>query len=172
MSTIEKIKEKLQDLRNGKPSIQFDPLWIKDRITQKTIDWSEDIGFLICDKQVFNKNGRDFEKNGGNSVTTSQIRNFFGEVKRIQMKLSGNEDNWQEVNSSFLLLKPKLNYMAARVLSKNSSSRIALLKDQFEYMLAAIQVGPDYSQTVKEFIRFAELFEAILAFHKSYGGKE
>lgn len=175
MNNIKAIKEKIIELkRNGnKPKVDFDQSWITERFVENTISYTEDVGFLLCDKQIRTKNnGEEYDINGGNSVTNSQIRNFFGEVKRIQLKVSSNHEKWNSVNSSFLLLKPKLNYMSARVTGKNSNSRITILKEALEKALDSIMVQPNYESTVEQYNRFSEFLEAILAYHKSFGGKE
>jgi CRISPR-associated protein Csm2 len=86
-------------------------------------------------------------------VSSSHIRNIYGSVK--QMEMSGF--NYHEL----VLLKPKIAYAAKR----NSSSAADDLKN---ILTAAIDaVGDDKDR----FQRFADFFEAILAYHKAYGGR-
>jgi len=90
-------------------------------------------------------------KNGG--LTTSQIRNIYGMVKKMEM---------QEFNPhEFYLLKPKLAYAAKRARARGA--------DQLSQVLswAIDEVGTD---EVK-FQRFVDFFEAILAYHVAAGGK-
>ena len=86
------------------------------------------------------------------NLTTSQIRNIYGAVKKMQMK---------EFDAhKFAMLKPKLAYAAKRARSQGADR----LKDE---LTAAINVvGSD----AEKFPRFVDFFEAILAYHKYYGG--
>ena len=82
-----------------------------------------------------------------------QIRNVFGEIKRIQMKGFENE------KASFFLLKPKIAYAAKR----HNDIGINTLKKYFD--LAHKEVAD--ARTYQNFVDF---FESILAYHKAYGG--
>ena len=85
-------------------------------------------------------------------LTTSQIRNIYGAVKKMQMK--GELDAHK-----LLMLKPKLAYAA-----KRHGGGVDTLKD---VLTEAIDlVGNDS----KKFNRFVDFFEAILAYHKFHGG--
>jgi CRISPR-associated protein Csm2 len=86
-------------------------------------------------------------------LTTSQIRNVYGHVKRMQMR--GFDPN------EFVLLKPKLAYAAARA----NTAGATLLKDVLSQ--AVDEVGSDEAN----FERFVDFFEAILAYHKAAGGR-
>jgi CRISPR-associated protein Csm2 len=86
-------------------------------------------------------------------LTTSQIRNIFGMVKK--METEGFDAN------KFILLKPKLAYAAARA---NADGTHAFA----EVLTRAIDVVDD---DAKKFARFVDFFEAILAYHKAAGGK-
>lgn len=85
-------------------------------------------------------------------LTTSQIRNIYGAVKKMQMK--GELDTHK-----LLMLKPKLAYAA-----KRHGGGVETLKD---VLTQAIDLVGDDS---KKFNRFVDFFEAILAYHKFYGG--
>ena len=86
------------------------------------------------------------------NLTTSQIRNIYGAVKKMQMK--GELDTHK-----FLMLKPKLAYAA-----KRHGGGVDTLKDVLTQAIDL--VGNDS----KKFNRFVDFFEAILAYHKFYGG--
>jgi CRISPR-associated protein Csm2 len=87
-------------------------------------------------------------------LTTSQIRNIYGAVKKMQMK--GELDSHK-----LLMLKPKLAYAA-----KRHGGGVNTLKDVLTQAIDL--VGNDS----KNFNRFVDFFEAILAYHKAYGGKD
>ena len=87
-------------------------------------------------------------------LSTSQIRNIYGAVKKMQMK--GGLDPHK-----LLMLKPKLAYAA-----KRHGKGVNMLK---EILTRAIDlVGDDPAN----FNRFVDFFEAILAYHKAYGGSD
>ena len=87
------------------------------------------------------------------NLTTSQIRNIYGAVKKMQMKGGGLDTH------KLLMLKPKLAYAA-----KRHGGGVDTLK---EVLTQAIDlVGSDS----KKFNRFVDFFEAILAYHRAYGG--
>lgn len=86
-------------------------------------------------------------------LTTSQIRNVYGMVKKMEMRgFDANE---------FVLLKPKLAYAAARANKAGARE----LRDVLSWAIEA--VGSDQTR----FARFVDFFEAILAYHKAAGGK-
>lgn len=91
-------------------------------------------------------------------MTTSQIRNFFGEVRRIQLK------GYDENKSSFLLLRPKLAYAKARVIQKNKTSRITKFFEIFDTAHPKVT-------TKESFQNYVDFLEAVLAYHKFYGGQ-
>lgn len=85
-------------------------------------------------------------------LTTSQIRNIYSAVKKMQMK--GELDTHK-----LLMLKPKLAYAA-----KRHGKGVDMLKDVLTQAIDL--VGNDS----KKFNRFVDFFEAILAYHKFHGG--
>ncbi|GIV18871.1 MAG: hypothetical protein KatS3mg023_0622 [Armatimonadota bacterium] len=87
------------------------------------------------------------------NLTTSQIRNIYGMVKRMEMR----EFNPHE----FALLKPKLAYAAKRARARGAED----LKQVLSW--AIDEVGTDS----QKFLRFVDFFEAILAYHVAAGGK-
>ncbi len=92
------------------------------------------------------------------SLTKSQIRNIFGTVRQIQMNWTG-EDQKAASYRQLLMLKPKLRYQAAR------AEAVEPLADVLDK--AIDHVGDDPVR----FGRFADFFEAILAYHTAFGGK-
>lgn len=88
-----------------------------------------------------------------NSLTTSQLRKFFGEVKRMQLKGYS-----EKTKSDFILLKPKLAYAVARAKDQN-----AKIHDFYKVITDAM----NYVDSPRSFRNFVNLFEAIIAFHKA-----
>ena len=133
--------------------------WITKGMDENAITFAEEFGLNLCDKQK-----PDEKSVGRNAMTTSQIRNVFGEVKRIQAKSQGQE--FEKFQSEFFLLRPKIAYAEARVVSKSQDSKI---KDFRKIMdLAHKEVKKDKENLQ----RFVDFFEAILAYHKFYGGRD
>lgn len=143
--------------RNIKVS-DFKDKWITNQIDGQCIQFMEDFGFSLCDKK--NENGRP----GFNGVTISQVRNIFAEVKRLEVQLGG-EKTWIEASTNFLMLRPKIAYSAARVLSQKRQSKMGDLKIVLEQAHGCV-TGVD------SFKRFSQLLEGIIAYHKVYGGRD
>ena len=99
------------------------------------------------------KEAEQLGKRLARNLTTSQIRNIYGAVKKMQMK--GKPDTHK-----LLMLKPKLAYAAKRH-GKGAENLKDVLTQAIDF------VGNDQ----KNFNRFVDFFEAILAYHKFYGGK-
>ncbi|MEM6319668.1 MAG: type III-A CRISPR-associated protein Csm2 [Bacteroidota bacterium] len=134
----------------------FKPEWITKKIDRDGIDYLENLGFFLCDKRSV-----EDRRPGRNGVTTSQMRNLFSEIKRIELKLDDTED-WE---TDFLLLRPKIAYNAARVLAKDSRSRMDKLKTVLEMAHRAVA-------TKSHFKNFSKFMEGIIAYHNVYGGKD
>ncbi len=102
---------------------------------------------------------KDFAERYKN-ITTSQLRLFFGELRRLEMKgLKDNKDN----KSSFALLKAKLAYSAAKSKSDKKKGKIMhnFYLDMEEILNA---VGGDDDK----FSNFMKIIEAIVAYHKYF----
>ena len=100
-------------------------------------------------------------------LTTSQIRNIFGEVRRIEMNWSdGSPQADQEAYRKIVLLQPKLAYQAQR----ERGSGVGELQQVLEPCIVAIR-GAALEDRKRAFANFVDFFEAILAYHKAGGGK-
>lgn len=129
---------------NRSDSSQTQPIWTggslaKEEITkgvsEKTVEWAERFGKYLA-------------KNP-NAMTTTQIRRFYGEVKRQQVT------GWKP--SDFAMLKPKLAYAVGR--DKNKT-KIRDFYDEMSKLFPAV-TGP------KEFDNFVKVYEAVVAYHKA-----
>jgi CRISPR-associated protein Csm2 len=135
----------------------FKANWITQGIDDKTVEFAEIFGFYLCNA-FYDERDKQW-KSGKNAMTTSQIRNIYGEIKRIQAK------GYDKEKSSFLLLRPKLAYAEARVTAKEKESRIKAFRSVMER-------AHQYVINTENFDNFVNLFEATLAYHKFYGGKD
>lgn len=95
------------------------------------------------------------------SVSTSQIRNIYGTVKKLEMT-GLNPKTYRQL----LLLKPKLAYAKGREKNKKKQGAYSQLETIIGQAIDAID--PNKAET---FTRFCQFFEAILAYHKAHGGK-
>ncbi len=95
-------------------------------------------------------------------LKASQIRAIFDEVRQIEsLWLQDAQKALHKVH----LLKPKLAYRAAR-----SQDGVPTLK---KVLSDAIDIVVESPEAAKErFRRFTEFFEAIIAYHKAYGGRD
>ncbi|RMG28412.1 MAG: type III-A CRISPR-associated protein Csm2 [Methanobacteriota archaeon] len=104
-------------------------------------------------------------------LSTSQIRAIFGEVRQIQGQLrvsqvsndgtSNSEKPWTRLR----LLIPKMRYRKAKEKGVGVENLVKILEPAVKLVL-----DDDPSQRAERFERFVNFFEAILAYHKSYGG--
>ncbi|WP_322815638.1 type III-A CRISPR-associated protein Csm2 [Chloroflexus sp.] len=104
-----------------------------------------------------------FGKGLSKSLTTSQIRNIFGEVRSIEQDVLPTDQQLSlDVQRRLLMLKPKMAYQVGRF------SNDEALKALVETLSEAIDlIGNDKNR----FQTFVNLFEAILAYHRCHGGK-
>lgn len=95
-------------------------------------------------------------------LSTSQIRNIFGTVRRIEMNWPENASAEQahKARRELLLLKPKMAYQAKRERGRGVKQLTDVLSQAIDL------VGGDRTR----FQNFVDFFEAILAYHKAYGG--
>ncbi len=147
------------------------PEWISDKIDQTTIAFAKEFGtYLAKDdsevkldkegKSILDKHGNPKETVYGEKLTTSQLRRFFGEVKRQQI-IGYNE-------SSFVMLRPKLAYAVGRAKkSMKNGVKYCKIEDFYIIMEDAIMQVCNSNNKEKSFINFISIFEAIVAYHKA-----
>lgn len=106
--------------------------------------------------------GRDLAR----KLSTNQIRNIFGTVRRIEMnwpekpKDEAERQSAAQAHRELLLLKPKMAYQAKRERGRGVQELTDILSQAIDL------VGEDR----KQFQHFVDFFEAILAYHKAHGG--
>jgi CRISPR-associated protein Csm2 len=128
------------------------PLWIRDGLKQEAIEFAEEFG-----KEL--NNGK---------LTTTQIRNFFGEVVKLKGSLS--QDKFPvSTERSFLMLKPKLAYAVKR--HEKISPGITDFQNVIQPAISAVLNGNTEKEKYERFINFADFFEAIIAYHRANGGR-
>ena len=147
--------------------------WIEKGLTDsKGLDYLDKFGLALCDK------GQSNDKLGFDAMTTSQVRNIFTEIKRLQAKLEQGKTTqeadkdkaaWQRIQVEFNLLRPKVAYNAARELAKRRNSKIKLFRDVFD---KAHNVVNEADTPIQAFKHFCQFFEAVIAYHKVHGGRD
>lgn len=119
----------------------FKSEWISQGLTKEAITFAFNLG----------------EELAKNKLETSQIRNIFGEVRRMEMK--------QYNHVHMLLLKPRLAYAAARKGTKG----VQRLRTEIELAMDVVISQPEANLEFA-FRNFAAFFESILAYHKYHEG--
>lgn len=162
---------------------KLNPSWITDGINKATVEWAEEFGHYLADgikkaednspiqakkpdgslKTRFNKatNKSEPEWEKQNPLTTSQLRKFFGEIRRMQAEIQHQKidsaDKQKFDKTSLLMLKPKLAYQVGREKDPNGKVRD---------FYTQLSVGVDAVQTREHFKRFVKIVEAVVAYHK------
>ena len=140
---------------------EFQPSWINDKITCETIVFAEEFAKDLCKKES-HKDDKGRSVIDKEPMTTSQVRKFFGEVKRQQMA---------EFNESkFVMLKPKLAYAVGRQ-KKNGKGNTQKIEVFYVVISKAIDTVLNCStkeEKEKAFRNFIYFFEATVAYHKKY----
>ncbi|MCU7496191.1 MAG: type III-A CRISPR-associated protein Csm2 [Ignavibacteria bacterium] len=123
------------------------PKWISQGLNQDAITFAEKLGRYLAQ----------------NKLSSSQIRNAFGAVKKMQMKTLS-----QTFDLDLLLMKPRLAYSVERRTKHNNQPA----KDLKQVLSAGIDpiLNSDEKSKLDYFQNFVNFFEAILAYYKAEGG--
>jgi CRISPR-associated protein Csm2 len=141
-------------------SKDFKLSWITNGLDEDAINYLNDFGKELA---------RRPEKGDKSSpLTTSQFRNVYGELKRIQLK------GLQAERASFMLLRPKLAYAKGRHGDKNNANGIDKFKLVFDKAIEPIKWTSgnqeELNRATVQFKNFMDCMEALLAYHKAHGG--
>ena len=115
---------------------------------QTLVTWADTLGQQLKDQ----------------GLSTSQIRALFGEVRQIEAEWSIDAGR-ARARRRLILLKPKMAYRARRERGRAVQALVEVLDPALDLVVSA---PPDKQDG--HFGRFVEFFEAILAYHKAYGG--
>ena len=118
--------------------------FINNGINQDAIDWAK-------------KNGQNLA-DGRNQLTTSQLRRFFGELKRIQNL------GYEKGKTDLMLLQAKLAYAVGRARRGNGQA------GKIESCAEIISEGIQCIKDEKQYLNFMQIVEALVAYHKYYEG--
>lgn len=106
----------------------------------------------------FIKGADSFGQSIAKAVTTSQIRNIYGSVKKLEMQPRLDL-------AQLLILKPRIAYARSR--QKSLAELASVLSNGID----AVNEGKNDKEKQERFRRFCQGFEAILAYHRAHGGK-
>ena len=110
------------------------------------------------DSKKLVENARRLGEHLGGRLSTSQIRSIFSEVKQMRRY---DEDRLN-------LLRPKMAYTAGKHGSRVQGKLVGPIVDLQEILDKCIE----RISSEEEFENFKSFFEAILAYHRYYGGRE
>ncbi|MEM7128530.1 MAG: type III-A CRISPR-associated protein Csm2 [Chloroflexota bacterium] len=133
------------------------PMITKDDLNAIILDGKPDV--LVTKADAF---GRDL---ANKRLTKNQIRNVFGEVRKIEAQWSDPEREARDNVRRLLLLKPRMAYQAER--EPRAKPLLDVLSEAIN--LVVREDGPQTQH--KRFGYFVEMFEAILAFHTAQEGE-
>lgn len=134
----------------------------KDAIRRAIAEDDPDVLVRVADQH-----GKDLAEA---RLATSQIRGIFGAARSMESQWSPRASD-AEVRAgrrALLLLKPKLAYQEVRHRPQRPTdpNPVGLLRALLDPAIDS--VGSDR----EKFRRFLEYFEALLAYHKAYGGAD
>lgn len=128
--------------------------------------------------QVMRKLKEDASNNNYKMVTTSQIRKFLAAVNRINGKIdqlkNGNKTSVaskipEDLQMEIKFLKVKLAYQIGRADGgRNKINPVKAFAEQSGLFGEIDQIG----NSVEKYEKFSRYVEALVAFHKFYGGKD
>jgi CRISPR-associated protein Csm2 len=135
--------------------------WVTERIDNTLNGWADEFGKYLTQSDK--------------PLTTTQLRRFFGEIKRIGLSFKDNA-------SDVYMLEPKLAYAVGRVTGTNKG-RIKEFYEELSRGLREVTKAIDkdeaketkdeeYKDSHRQFKNFTKVAEAIVAYHKSHGGKD
>lgn len=135
------------------PQKKFDDQWITGEMELDInfIKWAKSFGKFLATKPP--------EKFGIKELSTSQLRKFFGELKKIQA-------DYRNQKTKIPLLIPKLAYAVGR--DYNSHSNRAKSK-VYEFYIE-IKKGIEKADSVEKYEKLVQVVESIVAYHKFHGG--
>lgn len=138
--------------------------WITDSQSwseSNPIEWAKNFGKFLAKKGNMHGNVKlcDFDCNQG-ALTTSQLRRFFGQLKRIQV------EGFSKSAIKLQMLVPQLAYAVGRDLDSNKKN-----KTKINFFYEELSNAIKHVKSESDFKNFVNLVEAIVAYHKVEGGE-
>lgn len=128
--------------------------WVQEGISDETVNWAKSFGQYL-----------QSQENRSQPLTSSQIRKFFGELKRIQA-------DPQKYQNDIPLLKAKLAYAVGRDVSVGRNGQV-FNKTKIKEFYEELEKGIDFVRLKEkqDLLNFVKIVESIVAYHKYFGGK-
>lgn len=117
-----------------------------------------DLDYLIDNADLFVKKYLIGKEENQKEIKTHQIRRFFNVVKNIEIIVNHKGKFEDSERVKLLMLRPQLANASGKQKDLKSLTRI------ISFMLKKI----DKIDGEKDFYQFANFFESLVAFHKSY----
>jgi len=95
---------------------------------------------------------------GNNRTSSSQLRQFYGEVKGLELRLEKNGSNFSNIYPFILMLKPKIAYKVTRRVAQPSFKEF--IDTNIDIIIAENKNGNGY----KAFTDFCVFFECIVGY--------
>ena len=137
------------------PNQELNPKWVQSPITDEVVQWCKSFAEYLS-PQSKPQNGQSRSE----PLTTSQLRKFFGQIRLIESDVVTHK-------AELAMLKPYLAYAVGRDKKK---TRIDVFAAQISKALDGIRKDDEHIK--EDFKNFISIYEAIVAYHKFYGGKE
>jgi CRISPR-associated protein Csm2 len=135
------------------PQQKLDPQWITGivKIDDSIVKWLESFGKFLATSE-----GREIKP-----LTASQIRKFFGEVKKIQ-------SDFERRKGEVIMLIPKLAYAVGRSYDNRLNRASTKIEEFHKEVTKGISV---VNEDEERFNNLVKIIEGIVAFHRYHGGK-
>lgn len=140
-----------QGIKDDLP-VEWAQAFAKHLVTEKEKD---PLHHLMWKGKFDYSNGPNPKPKYRKTLSTSQLRKFFGELKNLEANTSVENFNVAKIK----MMKPKLAYAVGREKSPDPK-----IKDLYIEFSRAIDAISEYSH----FKNFVQLFEAVVAYHKYY----
>ncbi len=154
-----------------KKSLQATWITSKDGLSEEAVKWAEDFGgFLAAFKGKYKDSSGTVVSSNEKELSTTQLRRFFGQIKRLQASVQSNESGFDASKHSELrMLEVQLAYAVGR----NKKKYRGKIEDatKIGYFYSELKNAMGHVKEMQHFKNFVNLVEAIVAYHKFAGGE-
>jgi len=100
------------------------------------------------------------------NIKTNQIRNVYGYISKVRNYYNSKPGSNEEVKNMLVFLKPKLAYIAGRIVQVKNSGMDKFYRAAIDSVVEA----KNSEHQKKALDNFFKLAEAIVAYHRYYAG--
>lgn len=98
--------------------------------------------------------------------SSSQIRQFFNEVKSLKFRIEDNKENFEKIYPNILILKSKAAYKY-----RNGNNKINKIKKEFnEFINVNVDIIKN-NKNYETFEQFVTFFEVVAGYYYGLGNK-